>query len=155
VPAIVFALAAARAGAPPPASNQPPAKAPATAAAPKSPSTTAPPAKKSAAPAKKSSAATPRTGSRKRSTAARSSPSQAAPTPDRIREIQQALAGRGYDTPVDGTWGKESEAALAKFQAEQNLDGKGKLNSLSLIALGLGPKHDSNPEPATPPAQKD
>lgn len=154
MPAIVFALAAARAGAPPPASNQAPAKAPATAAAPKSPSTTAPPAKKSAAPAKKSSAA-PRKGSRKRSTAARSSPSQAAPTPDRIREIQQALAGRGYETPVNGTWGKESEAALAKFQTDQNLDGKGKLNSLSIIALGLGPKHDSNPEPATPPAQKD
>jgi hypothetical protein len=33
--------------------------------------------------------------------------------------------------------------AMKRFQAAQNLDASGKINSLSLIALGLGPKHDS------------
>jgi hypothetical protein len=32
---------------------------------------------------------------------------------------------------------------LKKFQAEENLDSTGKINSMSLIALGLGPRHDS------------
>jgi peptidoglycan hydrolase-like protein with peptidoglycan-binding domain len=145
LPAAVFALVATGAYSTPQSNSKAPAKPPASAAP------------KNSAPAKKSATATaPRTGSRKRVTpAARSKPGQAAPTPDRIREIQQALAERGYLTPVDGNWSKDSEAAMAKFQADQNLDGKGKLNSLSLIALGLGPKHDSNPGPAAPPAQKD
>jgi hypothetical protein len=41
--------------------------------------------------------------------------------------------------------------ALTKFQSEQNLGSTGKINSLSLIALGLGPRHDTaqaaKPEP--------
>jgi hypothetical protein len=35
--------------------------------------------------------------------------------------------------------------ALKRFQDEQKLESSGKLNSLSLIALGLGPKHDNLP----------
>ena len=45
--------------------------------------------------------------------------------------------------------------ALKKLQAGQNLDSTGKINSLSLIALGLGPRHETPPPkpPAeTPPA---
>jgi peptidoglycan hydrolase-like protein with peptidoglycan-binding domain len=144
LPVAVFALAVAGANPAPPSNSK--------AAPPKAPASGA---KKNPAPAKKSSAA-PRTGSRKRTgTSARSRPGQSAPTPDRIREIQQALIDRGYATPVDGSWSKDTEAAMAKFQADQNLEGKGKLNSLSIIALGLGPKHDSNPEPTAPPTQKD
>jgi peptidoglycan hydrolase-like protein with peptidoglycan-binding domain len=58
-------------------------------------------------------------------------------------EIQQALADKGYyDGSVDGVWGPNSVEALKRFQKDQNLTQSGKLNSLSLIALGLGPKRD-------------
>jgi len=72
---------------------------------------------------------------------------QLAPTPDRYKEIQQALAAKGYLTPeqANGQWTDASAEALKRFQTDQNLDATGKINSLSLIALGLGPKH----EPAT------
>ncbi len=66
---------------------------------------------------------------------------QAAPTPERYKEIQQALAARGYfKGDVNGTWGPDSMDALRRFQGDQNLEADGKLGSLSLIALGLGPK---------------
>jgi hypothetical protein len=81
---------------------------------------------------------------------------QTAPTPDRYREIQGALAAKGYLKPEDatGTWNQKSADGLKKFQTEQNLESSGKINSLSLIALGLGPKHDSPPAaPPKPPQQ--
>jgi peptidoglycan hydrolase-like protein with peptidoglycan-binding domain len=66
---------------------------------------------------------------------------QQAPTPDRYKEIQQALADKGYfKGTVDGKWGSDSIDALKKFQTEQSLEPDGKIGSLSLIALGLGPK---------------
>jgi len=69
---------------------------------------------------------------------------QAAPTPARYQEIQSALAAKGYLAPeAVGTWGQASVDALKRFQAEQNLESSGKINSLSLIALGLGPKYDT------------
>jgi hypothetical protein len=71
---------------------------------------------------------------------------QTAPTPDRYREIQDALVARGY-LPAEeatGNWGPSSADALKKFQAEQTLESTGKINSLSLIALGLGPHRDSS-----------
>jgi hypothetical protein len=62
---------------------------------------------------------------------------QMAPSSDRYREIQGALAERGYLQPEDatGSWNQASMEALKKFQSEQNLDSSGKINSLSLIAL--------------------
>jgi len=70
---------------------------------------------------------------------------QTAPTSQRYQEIQAALAGRGYlsQDDVNGAWGASSVEALKRFQADQKIDGAGKLNSLSIIALGLGPKYDS------------
>lgn len=66
---------------------------------------------------------------------------QSAPAPERYREIQQALADKGYyKGTVDGNWGADSVDALKRFQADQKLEPDGKLGSLSLIALGLGPK---------------
>jgi peptidoglycan hydrolase-like protein with peptidoglycan-binding domain len=66
--------------------------------------------------------------------------SQQQPTPDRYREIQQALADKGYFAgSPDGSWSPESVAALKRFQRDQNLVDDGKIGSLSLIALGLGP----------------
>src|ERR1022692_1745845 len=77
---------------------------------------------------------------------------QMSPTPDRYREIQGALASKGFLKPEDatGTWNQTSSDALKKFQTEQNLESSGKINSLSLIALGLGPHRD----PAPPPPPK-
>jgi hypothetical protein len=76
---------------------------------------------------------------------------QAAPTPERYKEIQEALAAKGYLQPEDasGRWDQASVDALKKFQADQKLDSTGRLNSLSLIALGLGPKYEP-PSPAGP-----
>lgn len=82
---------------------------------------------------------------------------QQAPTPERYQEIQQALAKKGYfQGEANGQWGSDSLDALKRFQADQNLMPDGKVNSLSLIALGLGPKRltaQSKPAaPAAPPA---
>ena len=79
---------------------------------------------------------------------------QLTPTPERYKEIQNALVSKGY-LPADqanGRWSDSSTEALKKFQTDQNLDGNGKINSLSLIALGLGPKRDAAaPKPAPAP----
>jgi hypothetical protein len=87
---------------------------------------------------------------------------QLAPTPQRYKEIQAALASKGYLNPEDanGTWNQASMDALKKFQAGQNLDSTGKINSLSLIALGLGPRRETAPpkppaeSPAAPPPDR-
>lgn len=72
---------------------------------------------------------------------------QMAPSPERYKEIQQALAAKGYLNleEANGAWNQSSVDALKRFQSAQNLESTGKINSLSLIALGLGPKHDSAP----------
>ena len=66
------------------------------------------------------------------------------PSPERYREIQQALADKGYLTAeVNGTWDQSSIEALNRFKTDQKLKADGKLCSLSLIALGLGPKYEA------------
>lgn len=92
---------------------------------------------------------------RKVKTARRPSRShQQAPTPERYKEIQQALASKGYlQGEASGVWGPESVDALKRFQTDQNLMPDGKISSLSLIALGLGPKRltaKSDPAPQPP-----
>jgi peptidoglycan hydrolase-like protein with peptidoglycan-binding domain len=87
---------------------------------------------------------------------------QQQPTQDRYKEIQQALADKGYfGGPTDGNWGPASTDALKRFQHDQNLIEDGKVGSLSLIALGLGPKRGAaassapaqpSPTPPQPPA---
>lgn len=84
---------------------------------------------------------------------------QQKPTPDRYIEIQKALAQRGYlDSEPDGKWSEDSTIALKRFQQDQNLKPDGKINSLSLIALGLGPARHTplppavNPQPPPEPA---
>jgi len=80
---------------------------------------------------------------------------QQAPSADRYREIQQALASKGYfHGEPNGEWGPESGDALKRFQTDQSLMPDGKINSLSLIALGLGSKRLSAAKSdAPPPAQ--
>ena len=74
---------------------------------------------------------------------------QRTPTPERYKEIQQALASKGYLEPTasSGVWDTSSVTAMKKFQEDQNLDPSGKIDSLSLIALGLGPRRDQPPVP--------
>jgi peptidoglycan hydrolase-like protein with peptidoglycan-binding domain len=106
----------------------------------------------SAATSRKGSATTGRKGTTARkgtSTTARrhipaAPPRQSTPSPARYREIQQALAERGYtDSTPDGVWGAQWVDSLRRFQADQNLQVDGKLGALSIIALGLGPKRQA------------
>src|SRR5882672_8445048 len=109
--------------------------------------TTAPPKKTTAAPAAKKSVATAAhkgTTAGKKSVAKRPAVTwrnrQMAPSPERYHEIQDALVTRGFLTSEQATggWNDASVDALKRFQAQQNLESSGKINSLSLIALGLG-----------------
>jgi hypothetical protein len=79
--------------------------------------------------------------------------SQSIPTAERYKQIQDALAAKGY-LPSDqatGQWNDASADALKRFQAAQNIESTGRINSLSLIALGLGPKRDSSSAAAIAP----
>ena len=114
------------------------------------------------APAKKSSSSSARAKSKSNATSRKKSSSrrpavtwrnrQMHPTPQRYKEIQEALVAKGYlpSGAANGNWDDSSVDALKRFQADQNLESSGKINSLSLIALGLGPKRE--PEPAPKPA---
>jgi peptidoglycan hydrolase-like protein with peptidoglycan-binding domain len=66
-----------------------------------------------------------------------------APTPERYQEIQQALIDRGYlQPPASGVWGEGCSEAVRRFQQDQKLQPSGKLDSLTLISLGLGPRRE-------------
>lgn len=95
---------------------------------------------------------TAKRGGKKSSSKAAWRSRQLAPTPDRYKDIQSALATRGYlkQAPT-GAWDAASADALRHFQQDQNLEPSGKLNSLSLIALGLGAKRG---DPAMPAGAK-
>jgi len=82
-------------------------------------------------------------------------PSQKAPTPDRISEIQSVLSRDGYyQGSPNGKWDSSTVAALQKFQSSQGLDPTGKLDALSLQKLGLGSEVAgvSAPRAAAPPS---
>jgi peptidoglycan hydrolase-like protein with peptidoglycan-binding domain len=119
---VFFALASMSAGAnPAPA----PAGQPKSQASPSTPSSPASSAKKK--PLKK-----------RKKTSSRQS-SQKAPTPDRITEIQSALARGGYyQGDPNGKWDANTVAAMQKFQSSNGLEANGKLDALSLQKLGLG-----------------
>jgi hypothetical protein len=77
--------------------------------------------------------------STKKRTVAASPPRQQTPTPDRYREIQQALIDKGYlKSEANGQWDAQSTDALRQFQNDQKLAPTGKINAPSLIGLGLG-----------------
>ena len=109
-----------------------------------------------AAPRKPSSKASKSKSRGRSKTVARKSPSrQQTPSPQRYREIQQVLADKGYYSgEVNGVWNADSVEALKKFQAERNLVVDGKLGALSIIALGLGPNREPTSQiEAKPQAQ--
>ena len=102
----------------------------------------------------KKSASAKKSASSKQAAARYRRSTQREPAPERYQEIQQSLADRGYFSGVvNGNWGPDSVAALKRFQRDQNIGDDGKLGSLSLIALGLGPKRsgDAAQSPANPP----
>jgi hypothetical protein len=77
---------------------------------------------------------------------------QMEPTPERYKEIQQALVDHGYlKSEPNGVWDAQSTDALLRFQTDKKLSPTGKLSSASLIALGLGSKTADTPA-AQPPA---
>jgi peptidoglycan hydrolase-like protein with peptidoglycan-binding domain len=64
---------------------------------------------------------------------------QKAPTPQRISEIQQALAKNGaYAGTPNGKWDASTVDAMKKFQGAHGLTPSGKLDAKTLQQLGLG-----------------
>jgi hypothetical protein len=79
---------------------------------------------------------------------------QQAPTPERYKEIQQALAAKGYlKTEPNGVWDADSAEALRQFQTDQKISPTGKINAPSLIGLGLGGSAPTV-EPSAPGARE-
>jgi peptidoglycan hydrolase-like protein with peptidoglycan-binding domain len=64
---------------------------------------------------------------------------QTAPTPERISEIQQALAKDGsFGGTPNGKWDDSTSEAMKRFQAAHALNPSGKLDAPTLQKLGLG-----------------
>jgi len=99
------------------------------------------------------------TATSKKSTKGKSSKSkgkkvrgQAAPTPERISEIQSALARNGlYTGEATGKWDDSTTEAMKKFQAAHGLTPTGKFDALSLQKLGLGSETAGLGAPTPPP----
>jgi peptidoglycan hydrolase-like protein with peptidoglycan-binding domain len=87
--------------------------------------------------------------SRKKSTKVKG---QAAPTPDRINEIQEALTRKGVFTGTPtGQWDDSTVEAMKKFQSSNGLNPSGKLDALTLEKLGLGSETAGLAAPTPPP----
>ncbi|HVW84952.1 MAG TPA: peptidoglycan-binding domain-containing protein, partial [Bryobacteraceae bacterium] len=104
------------------------------------------PAKRSssqkAAPGKSHVSSSRRTSASRRSAPRATAYRQASPTPERYKEIQAALAQKGYlKSEPTGVWNQESVEALRQFQTDRKLDPTGKITAASLIDLGLGPSN--------------
>lgn len=86
-------------------------------------------------------------------TAAAWHPRQVTPTPERYKEIQQALADKGYlKSEPNGVWDAQSIDALRQFQTDHKLSITGRISSASLIGLGLGPNTAPAETPSAPTA---
>ena len=125
------------------------------------PAASAPPPQTSTASAgtSKSTASSTKKKSRKHHSSRRQ-PFQKAPTPERISEIQSALARGGYyQGQPNGKWDSSTVSALEKFQSDNGMNASGKLDAPSLQKLGLGsstagvdapkPLSHTNPVPAS------
>jgi cytoskeletal protein RodZ len=102
----------------------------------------------------KSTTASARSGksSGKKSIRTKKVKGQAAPTPDRINEIQDALAKRGVFTGTpSGTWDDSTVDAMKRFQAANHLNPTGKLDAPTLQKLGLGSETAGLAAPTPPP----
>ncbi len=102
-------------------------------------------------------------GKRKSRRSSRRERGQKVPTPDRISEIQQALAKDGsFAGKPNGKWDASTIEATRKFQEAHGLNPSGKLDAKTLQQLGLGsqtagvaapmpPVSSSSLQKATPP----
>ncbi len=78
---------------------------------------------------------------------------QTQPEPERIREIQEALRREGYLAgAATGRWDDDTRGAMARYQKDHGFTATGRPDSLSLIKLGLGPRHENLLQPSSPPA---
>src|SRR5271170_4178025 len=100
------------------------------------------------------STATQKKKSSKKHHGSKREPTQKAPTPQRVSEIQSALARGGYyqGTP-NGKWDSNTVAAMQKFQSENGLSASGKIDAGTLQKLGLGSATAGvdAPKPIAPP----
>jgi peptidoglycan hydrolase-like protein with peptidoglycan-binding domain len=77
---------------------------------------------------------------------------QAAPTPDRVNDIQGALAKNGaYTGSPTGKWDDSTVEAMKKFQASHGLNPTGKMDALTLQKLGFGSETAGMGVPTPPP----
>ena len=77
---------------------------------------------------------------------------QAAPTVDRVNEIQGALAKNGaYSGTPSGKWDDSTVEAMKKFQSTHGLNPTGKMDALTLQKLGLGSETAGMGVPTPPP----
>jgi peptidoglycan hydrolase-like protein with peptidoglycan-binding domain len=91
--------------------------------------------------------------SKKRTTRRRRTRGQQAPSADRIKEIQQALAREGhYEGTPTGKWDSMSTSALKSFQQANGLNATGKLDARTLQKLGLGSEVAGVAPPRATPA---
>ncbi|MEZ5402945.1 MAG: peptidoglycan-binding domain-containing protein [Bryobacteraceae bacterium] len=76
---------------------------------------------------------------------------QQKPAADRITEIEAALVKHGVLAgEPDGVWDDASKEALKRFQESHHIAATGRITSLSLIALGLGPQRQPMVNAALP-----
>jgi peptidoglycan hydrolase-like protein with peptidoglycan-binding domain len=77
---------------------------------------------------------------------------QKAPAPERISQIQEALAKDGsFTNTPNGKWDDATVEAMRKFQGSHGLNPSGKLDALTLEKLGLGSQTAGVAEPVAPP----
>jgi peptidoglycan hydrolase-like protein with peptidoglycan-binding domain len=77
---------------------------------------------------------------------------QAAPTPDRVNDIQGALAKNGaYTGSPTGKWDDSTVEAMKKFQVSHGLNPTGKMDALTLQKLGFGSETAGMGVPTPPP----
>ena len=57
-----------------------------------------------------------------------------------VRDVQARLRALGYyGGPIDGAWGRGTQASLERFQRERRLAVTGRLNQATVTAMGLDP----------------
>jgi peptidoglycan hydrolase-like protein with peptidoglycan-binding domain len=109
----------------------------------------------STAPSKGTSSSAKKTTSKSKRGSGRKSKrvkGQAAPTPERINEIQGALAKHGfYAGEPTGKWDDSTTESMKKFQAANGLNPSGKFDALTLQKLGLGSETAGLGAPTPPP----
>jgi peptidoglycan hydrolase-like protein with peptidoglycan-binding domain len=77
---------------------------------------------------------------------------QKVPTPERISEIQQALAKDGSLSGIpSGKWDDSTVEAMRKFQANHGLAASGRLDAPTLQKLGMGSQIAGLAAPTPPP----